>query len=103
MLPSVARSQLYTLFWALPTLIGVPVIFMTVAYYYINANPTKPAAHRVFPHYTSLNLRPNSNCAGLEARMVDNTQVIRSAAALVESLLNDVALSFDMRYVTRYG
>jgi len=35
--------------------------------------------------------------------MVDNTQVIRSAAALVESLLNDVALSFDMRYVTRYG
>jgi len=33
LLPSVARSQLYTLFCLLPTLIGVPVIFMTVAYY----------------------------------------------------------------------
>ena len=31
--PSVARSQLYTIFWVLPTLIGVPVIFATVAYY----------------------------------------------------------------------
>jgi len=31
--PSFARSQLYTLFWILPSLIGVPVIFMTVAYY----------------------------------------------------------------------
>jgi len=31
--PSVARSQLYTIFCVLPTLIGVPVIFMTVAYY----------------------------------------------------------------------
>lgn len=33
LLPSVARSQLYTIFWILPTLIGVPVIFLTVAYY----------------------------------------------------------------------
>jgi len=31
--PSLARSQMYTLFWVLPTLIGVPVIFLTVAYY----------------------------------------------------------------------
>jgi hypothetical protein len=31
--PSFARSQMYTLFWILPSLIGVPVIFMTVAYY----------------------------------------------------------------------
>ena len=31
--PSVARSQAYTLFWVLPSLIGVPVIFATVAYY----------------------------------------------------------------------
>jgi hypothetical protein len=31
--PSVSRSQLYTLFWVLPTLIGVPVIYMAVAYY----------------------------------------------------------------------
>ena len=31
--PSFARSQLYTIFWILPSLIGVPVIFMTVAYY----------------------------------------------------------------------
>jgi len=33
LLPSVARSQLYTLFWVLPSLIGVPVIFMTIACY----------------------------------------------------------------------
>jgi hypothetical protein len=31
--PAVARSQLYTLLWVLPSLIGVPVIFVTVAYY----------------------------------------------------------------------
>jgi hypothetical protein len=31
--PSVARSQVYTIFWVLPTLIGVPAIFATVAYY----------------------------------------------------------------------
>jgi hypothetical protein len=33
LLPSVARSQLYTIFWVLPALVGVPVIFLTVAYY----------------------------------------------------------------------
>lgn len=31
--PSVARSQLFTIFWVLPALIGVPVIFLTVAHY----------------------------------------------------------------------
>ena len=31
--PSVARSQLYTIFWVLPALIGVPAIYMTIAYY----------------------------------------------------------------------
>ncbi|MFZ3215405.1 MAG: hypothetical protein WA192_05020 [Candidatus Acidiferrales bacterium] len=31
--PAVARSQVYTIFWILPALIGVPVIFITVAYY----------------------------------------------------------------------
>jgi len=31
--PSFAQSQLYTIFWILPSLIGVPVIFITVAYY----------------------------------------------------------------------
>jgi hypothetical protein len=31
--PSVARSQFYTIFWVLPTLVGVPAIFATVAYY----------------------------------------------------------------------
>jgi hypothetical protein len=31
--PSLARGQQYTILWVLPTLIGVPVIFMTVAYY----------------------------------------------------------------------
>ena len=40
LLPSVAQSQLYTLFWILPTLIGVPVIFMTVAYYRRKFNET---------------------------------------------------------------
>jgi len=33
LLPLFARSQLYTLFRILPSLIGVPVIFLTVAYY----------------------------------------------------------------------
>ncbi len=33
LLPSVTRSQWYTIFWILPALIGVPVIFRTVAYY----------------------------------------------------------------------
>ena len=40
LLPSVARSQLYTIFWVLPALIGVPVIFMTVAYYQRKFNET---------------------------------------------------------------
>jgi hypothetical protein len=31
--PSVSRGQLYTLFWILPTFIGVPAIYMTVVYY----------------------------------------------------------------------
>ena len=31
--PSVARSQMYTLFWVLPSIIGVPAIFATVGYY----------------------------------------------------------------------
>jgi len=31
--PTVARSQLFTVFWILPTLLGVPAIFLTVAYY----------------------------------------------------------------------
>jgi hypothetical protein len=42
--PSVARSRLYTLFWVLPTLIGVPVIFMTVAYYQRRFHETGPAS-----------------------------------------------------------
>jgi hypothetical protein len=33
LLPAIAHSQLYTIFWVLPALIGVPVIFRTVAYY----------------------------------------------------------------------
>jgi hypothetical protein len=33
LLPSVARSQLHTIFWVFPALIGIPVIFRTVAYY----------------------------------------------------------------------
>jgi hypothetical protein len=33
LLPSVARSRFYTISWVLPTLIGVPAIFATVAYY----------------------------------------------------------------------
>jgi hypothetical protein len=44
LLPSVARSQLYTLFWVLPTLIGVPAIFMTVAYYQRKFNETGRAS-----------------------------------------------------------
>jgi len=42
--PSVARSQLYTIFWVLPTLIGVPAIFMTVAYYQRKFNETRRAS-----------------------------------------------------------
>jgi hypothetical protein len=50
LLPSVARSQLYTLFWVLPTLIGVPVIFMTVAYYQRKFNETGRASGVSSPH-----------------------------------------------------
>ena len=31
--PSVARTQLYAIFWVLPTLIGVPAIYLAVFYY----------------------------------------------------------------------
>lgn len=31
--PSMARTQLYAIFWVLPTLIGVPAIYLTVSYY----------------------------------------------------------------------
>jgi hypothetical protein len=44
LLPSFARSQLYTVFWVLPSLIGVPVIFMTVAYYQRKFHETGPAS-----------------------------------------------------------
>jgi len=42
LLPSVARSQLYTIFWVLPTLIGIPAIFATVAYYQRKFRETTP-------------------------------------------------------------
>jgi hypothetical protein len=44
LLPSVARSKLYTIFWVLPALIGVPVISMTVAYYQRKFNETGRAS-----------------------------------------------------------
>jgi hypothetical protein len=44
LLPSIARSRLYTLFWVLPSLIGVPVIFMTVAYYQRKFHETSRAS-----------------------------------------------------------
>jgi hypothetical protein len=44
LLPSVARSGLYTIFWVLPSLIGVPVIFMTVAYYQRKFHETSRAS-----------------------------------------------------------
>jgi hypothetical protein len=50
LLPSVARSQLYTLFWLLPTLIGVPVIYMTVAYYQRKFKETGRASGVSSPH-----------------------------------------------------
>jgi hypothetical protein len=40
LLPSVAHSQLYTIFWVLPSLIGVPAIFRTVAHYQRKFNET---------------------------------------------------------------
>jgi hypothetical protein len=33
LLPSLARTQFFTIFWVLPSLVGVPTIFATVAYY----------------------------------------------------------------------
>jgi len=33
LLPLFAPKQLFALFWILPSLIGVPAVFMTVAYY----------------------------------------------------------------------
>jgi hypothetical protein len=42
--PAVARSQLYTIFWVLPTLIGVPAIFMTVSYYQRKFHETSRAS-----------------------------------------------------------
>jgi hypothetical protein len=44
LLPSTAQSPLYTLFWILPTIIGVPAIFMTVAYYQRKFNETGRAS-----------------------------------------------------------
>jgi uncharacterized membrane protein YhaH (DUF805 family) len=50
LLPSVARSQLYTIFWVLPALIGVPVIFRTVAYYQRKFHETGRASGVSSPH-----------------------------------------------------
>jgi hypothetical protein len=50
LLPSVARSQLYTIFWVLPALIGVPVIFRTVAYYQRKFHETDLASGVSSPH-----------------------------------------------------
>jgi hypothetical protein len=50
LLPAIARSQLYTIFWVLPALIGVPVIFMTVAYYQRKFNETGRASGVSSPH-----------------------------------------------------
>jgi hypothetical protein len=44
MFPSVARSQLYTLFWVLPSLVGVPAIFVLVAYYQRKFSETRRAS-----------------------------------------------------------
>jgi hypothetical protein len=50
LLPSVARSQLYTIFWVLPALVGVPVIFLTVAYYQRKFHETGRASSVTAPH-----------------------------------------------------
>lgn len=42
--PLLARSQMRTVFWVLPTLIGVPVIFATVTYYQRKFNETRRAS-----------------------------------------------------------
>ena len=50
LLPSIARSQLYTIFWVLPALIGVPVIYMTVAYYKRKFHETGGVSGVSVPH-----------------------------------------------------
>jgi hypothetical protein len=50
LLPSVARSQLNTIFWVLPSLIGVPVIYITVAYYQRKFRETGRASGVSSPH-----------------------------------------------------
>jgi hypothetical protein len=50
LLPSFARNRLYTLFWVLPSLIGGPVIFMTVAYYQRKFHETGRASGVSSPH-----------------------------------------------------
>jgi len=50
LLPAVARSQLYTIFWVLPALIGVPVIFMTVAYYQPKFIQSLPSLKEPLPY-----------------------------------------------------
>jgi hypothetical protein len=42
--PSIARSQLHTLFWVLPSVVGVFAIFATVAYYQRKFNETARAS-----------------------------------------------------------
>jgi hypothetical protein len=49
LLPSVAGTQLYTIFWVLPALIGVPVIFRTVAYYQRKFDETGRASRVTAP------------------------------------------------------
>lgn len=50
LLPSIARSQLYTIFWVLPALIGVPLIYMTVAYYKRKFHETGGVSGVSVPH-----------------------------------------------------
>jgi len=50
LLPSVARSQLFTILWILPALIGVPVIFRTVAHYQRQFKETGRASGVCSPH-----------------------------------------------------
>lgn len=61
LLPSVARSQLYTIFWVLPALIGVPAIFRTVAYYQRKFNETVRAS--------GVRTNAASNPANLQTRL----------------------------------
>jgi hypothetical protein len=50
LLPSVTRTQFYTIFWVLPALIGVPVIFRTVAYYQRKFHESGRASGVTAPH-----------------------------------------------------